>query len=127
MVLKETAPNSTLCLKATPKPKLNEAQFNCSDCFFQGTNNDKLTKHISLKHTIQPCMENIMKCKNCGEQFNNKRNLMYHRKSKHINSVAYCRNKLEGNCSYEDNMCWWNHAEKKILHAIFVMKFLKQA
>ena len=38
---------------------------------------------------------------------------MYHRKSKHLNTVAYCKNYLEGKCQYSDDMCWWNHSEKR--------------
>lgn len=37
---------------------------------------------------------------------------MYHRKTKHLNTVAYCKNYIEGKCNYADSMCWWNHAEK---------------
>ena len=38
---------------------------------------------------------------------------MDHRKSKHLNTVAFCRNKLEGKCNYTDAKCWWNHMEKQ--------------
>ena len=58
-------------------------------------------------------MQSTIKCKNCGEQFSSKWNLMYHRKSKHLNTVAFCRNNLGGNCPYSDDMCWWNHGERQ--------------
>ena len=38
---------------------------------------------------------------------------MNHRKSKHLENVAYCRNNIEGKCTYADNMCWWNHNEEQ--------------
>ena len=38
---------------------------------------------------------------------------MYHRKSKHLNTVAFCRNNLGGKCPYSDDMCWWNHGERQ--------------
>ena len=34
---------------------------------------------------------------------------MEHRKDKHIESVANCKNNLEGKCPYTDKMCYWNH------------------
>ena len=24
-----------------------------------------------------------------------------------------CRNKIKGNCDFADDICWWNHAEKR--------------
>ena len=36
-------------------------------------------------------------------------NLMKHRKVNHIETIAHCKNKLEGNCPFSDQKCWWNH------------------
>ena len=96
--------------KNYPKGKSEEAQFNCTECLYQATSNEELTKHINLKH--KTFKENKITCKNCGEQFGTKWNLMYHRKSKHLNTVAFCRNKQEGHCPFADDMCWWNHVKK---------------
>ena len=38
---------------------------------------------------------------------------MNHKKSKHLDTVAYCRNNIEGRCSYSDEMCWWNHGKRE--------------
>ena len=57
--------------------------------------------------------ENKIKCNNCGDGFENKWNLMHHRKLKHLNTVALCRNNQEGRCTFTDEKCWWIHAEKK--------------
>ena len=38
---------------------------------------------------------------------------MNHRKNKHSDTVAFCRNFCEGNCTYSDEMCWWNHNKKQ--------------
>ena len=94
----------------TQKPKYycTEPQYNCTECFFQGSNTEELTKHISIKHTAQ----GGMKCRNCGKMFQTKSNLMYHRKSEHLNTVAPCRNNMEGLCSYSNKMCWWSHEAK---------------
>ena len=88
-----------------------EEEFNCTKCDFQATSNIELDKHINLKHTTYDKDKRFhdIKCKNCGEQFGNKRNLMNHRKSNHSNTVAPCRNNLVGKCTFTDEMCWWKH------------------
>jgi hypothetical protein len=101
-------------IKATAKSKLIETEFNCNECFFQGTSKTELSKHINLKHNRKERKtESTITCNNCGEQFSTKWNLMHHWKSRHLNTVAYCRNNIEGKCNYADDMCWWNHAEKQ--------------
>ena len=87
-----------------------DVQYNCTKCFFQGTNKEELSKHIEIKHMV----EGSIKCRTCGEHFNTKSNLMNHRKDKHLNTVAHCRNNLKGTCSYPSRMCWWNHADPNI-------------
>ena len=90
-----------------------EEEFNCAECFFQGTNKVELERHFDLKHTRRENIEeNAITCKNCGDKFKTRMNLMYHRKSKHLNTVAYCRNKREGKCDFSDDKCWWNHQER---------------
>ena len=84
-------------------------EYNCTECFFQGSSADELKTHITIKHTIQ----GGFKCRNCGDSFRFKPNLMDHRKSEHSSTVAPCRNNLRGACSYTSNMCWWNHTHKK--------------
>ena len=37
---------------------------------------------------------------------------MYHRKNKHSNSIAMCRNKLKDQCNFPDDVCWWSHEKK---------------
>ena len=90
--------------------KVRERQYNCNDCDFQGTKEIELNKHINLKHRVPgQFIDQKIKCRNCGDIFTTKWNLMTHRKKMHMNTVAFCRNKTEGNCDYSDDMCWWNH------------------
>ena len=99
--------------KAIRKMIIKEDEFNCNECYFQGTSKSELSKHFNLKHTTdQKEEENVITCKTCGDKFSTKWSLMNHRKAKHINTVAFCRNKLEGKCDFADEKCWWNHAEK---------------
>ena len=99
--------------QSSPKRE-KESQFNCPDCFFQGTRQMELNKHINLKHKSAGRDDGTLNCRNCGESFSSKWNLMNHRKNKHAETVAYCRNNLEGKCTYADNMCWWSHDKKDI-------------
>ena len=104
-------------VEASPKrvkPKFREVEYNCSQCFFQGTSQRELNNHINLKHTRREYRnESLISCNNCGEQFHSKSDLMHHRKTKHFNTIALCRNNLVGKCMYADQMCWWNHAERR--------------
>ena len=92
------------------KPKRRELEFNCNDCDFQGTTEIELDKHILLKHRIDGRnMDVKLKCRNCGEQFTAKWDLMNHRKTMHSSTVAVCRNYSVGKCNFSAEICWWNH------------------
>ena len=88
--------------------KVKEPEYNCLKCDFQGTRQEELDKHIQLKHSSQ----GMMKCRNCGKEFESKSCLMVHRKTEHRNTVAQCRNKLAGHCYFSGDDCWWNHKEE---------------
>ena len=95
--------------------KSREEEFNCMKCAYQGNSHFQLQKHINLKHTNDEnavvTAEHI-KCRICGEDFEEKANLMIHRKIKHKNFVARCKNYEERNCSYTSESCWWIHETK---------------
>ena len=98
--------------------KSREKEYNCCECDYQGSKEMELTKHVNLKHSVVGNVANnvdvdgMIKCRNCGDLFTTKWNLMNHRKSEHWNTVAFCRNYLQGKCDFADNICWWSHAEK---------------
>ena len=98
--------------KYRQKSYIEEKEFNCNDCDFQGNDRNLLQKHINIKHT----MINKVNCRSCGEEFTMKRDLMQHRKKKHIETVAPCSKKINGQCDYSDEMCWWSHEKKTELH-----------
>jgi transcription elongation factor Elf1 len=92
--------------------KKYEVEYNCTECFFQGSSKNELSKHINIKHRIEDTsMDGSIKCRNCGESFSTKSDLMKHRKDKHLITVAYCKNNLKGTCYYSTKMCWWNHSD----------------
>ena len=97
------------------KGKVVELEYNCDECFYQGTTSGELLKHNEIKHKASETPRNNLgssvKCRNCGEVFESKYNFMVHRKIKHLSTVAYCRNYANKTCSYSSEMCWWNHTE----------------
>ena len=80
-------------------------EFNCNECKFVATTEFLLSKHKQFKHGSRAQKtEPDIECKHCGEKFNDKWNLMNHRKLMHIQTVALCKNKLEGNCNFTADM-----------------------
>ena len=49
---------------------------------------------------------------------------MNHRKIMHIQTVALCRNKLEGNCNFIADICWWNHEETQNNHVVKIACYI---
>ena len=82
-----------------------ELDIKCSNCEKRCAEVEESSKHIERKHSL---VQSI-KCKNCGNEFSTKNKLMIHRKVEHPETVAACRNNLEGKCRYEADLCWWNH------------------
>ena len=48
-------------------------------------------------------------CRNCGEAFNSKHNLMSHRKQAHVANVRPCRDFQQNNCRRGEARCWYKH------------------
>ena len=108
--------------KPKPKPKVTvnekrqkEDEFNCNECDFQGTSNIQLKKHFDLKHNQKEILKGSIACRNCGEMFNEKWNLMNHRKNMHSSNVATCRNFSVGKCNFSAELCWWKHEHDTII------------
>ena len=88
-----------------PETSVEEEEHNCMECDFQATSKEHLEKHIKIKHRLT--------CRVCDEVFETKPNLMVHRKQKHANLVATCRNYKTEKCPFADSKCWWNHYVQK--------------
>ena len=115
-----------------------KGNFKCGHCDFIFGKSSDLKYHMKDKHItmVQPCKyfvkgtcyfsevscwyshqsdANIEKttmnqfiCKYCYESFGVKHEMMQHRKHKHDNNVANCREYEKGSCKYE-NYCWFKH------------------
>ena len=42
----------------------------------------------------------------------------------HIQTVALCRNRLEGNCNFTAEICWWNHEETQNNHVVKIACYI---
>ena len=112
--------------------KTEHIQVQCNICQYLCCGEKELNKHINLKHLEQnnKCEHNCnevdesrkhlnpphvtergFRCRHCEKEFTLKSNLMSHRKSEHPNTVAPCRNYLEGHCNRGYDSCWWNHKD----------------
>ena len=85
--------------------KVKEPEYNCLKCDFQGTRQEELDKHIQLKHSSQ----GMMKCRNCGKEFESKSCLMVHRKTEHGNSSKV---KLSKSFPENKNKRKWNQTNR---------------
>ena len=95
---------------------IEEPESNCKSCDFQTTTDQQLRKHFTLKHTLKGLKEDEeVSCRNCGDSFIGKINLMIQRKQAHSSTVAYCENYKENRCSFSSDKCYWNHTEKVAL------------
>ena len=91
---------------------IRELEFNCMECAYQGHSKFQLEKHMKLKHENKGeaySLEGQIKCRICAEVFEEKANLMIHRKIKHTSLVAQCKNYEERTCTFTPESCWWIH------------------
>ena len=94
----------------------SDLEFNCNDCSFQGDSENSLKKHMNVTHhkssETNHSTESSWTCNTCGSKIDSKRNLMVHRKEKHPAIIKSCRYFLQGNCAFEENICWYSHGDK---------------
>ena len=96
------------------EPTNYEEEFNCMECCCQGNTKFQLDKHKNLTHGNREELSSILeliKCRICDEAFEEKSNLMIHRKLKHKELVKQCKFYEKGLCSRTPESCWWNHGK----------------
>ena len=49
-------------------------------------------------------------CKFCDNSFKDKSDFMEHKKNAHIQAVPKCKNFMKGNCSFNNDKCWYSHS-----------------
>ena len=131
----DTNQNNTQTLEETNKhendPQLNK--ISCHLCKLKFRNRNELTDHKREAHkTFKPCRnmddceygdkcyfnhnavpEGMLRCFQCGTEFNTLNKLMIHRKNIHGN-VQTCKKYLNNECQREDT-CWWSHRSDNLL------------
>ena len=83
---------------------------NCTECDFYCDDKTNFARHKLLIHANK----NDIRCRICGETFKSKADLMSHRKIEHTKSVAFCKNFKEGECTFSNEGCWWNHESQPV-------------
>ena len=71
------------------------------------------TKRNLDAHTWEIHDESIA-CNFCENMFENKRDLMKHKKEEHTEKVDICWQYLGGKCEFEEEKCWFLHKDKNI-------------
>ena len=79
----------------------------CKRCDYEAQDRYELDGHIWMEHEEDE--EGHITCKFCRERFANVANLMVHKKIKHKEKIATCKNFIEGGCPFEDKRCWFLH------------------
>ena len=74
----------------------NSCRFEAKECWY--------------KHENKQSEKDVDRC--CSEIFKEKREFRKHLKAMHRNEVARCRDFENGQCSLDDNTCWFVHEEK---------------
>ena len=110
----------------------------CRVCGETFLSKPKLMEHRKLKHseTVANCNKNNMgkcpysskmcwwkhnlesnskrseqdfNCFNCSKTFNNKGEMMVHKKQMHRSTVRYCNSYIDDECKFNDQSCWFRH------------------
>lgn len=86
-------------------------QYSCFDCDFQDNSRDIFMNHRRIEHSKQSKLqdENGFKCRNCGETFELKWQLMEHRRIKHPEMRRPCYYDAVNKCSFSEYLCWYKH------------------
>ena len=98
-----------------PDESYFDKDFYCKVCCRWCTTEKELAIHMQ-DHT--PVHQKSMEiesydfsCNFCEERFTKRGGLMIHKKKKHTDKVAICRQNSSGQCGYGDNLCWFLHCE----------------
>ena len=74
--------------KSPSEEKINEKEYNCMGCSFQGTEESELRRHVHIKHTNTSNGNNQDDCSICGHRFTSRRDLDKHKKNNHVGGIT---------------------------------------
>ena len=84
---------------------------NCRKCEYEAEDKYDLDAHTWTEHDDEEAEESIV-CTFCDKRFTSLEQLMKHKKKKHTDKVSSCWKFVDGNCSFGDEKCWFNHNSK---------------
>ena len=79
---------------------MGQCKFDDEVCWYSHVLNNQKDKK-------DPLSENT--CKECNNTFLTKTELMKHKKKSHKDKIQTCRKYSQGNCSFDENSCWYSH------------------
>ena len=83
---------------------------NCDQCGYEAENMYVLDAHTWEMH------DDSIKCNLCDNTFENKRDLMIHKKEDHTEKIELCWHYSKGTCPYGEDKCWFIH-EKEVAYS----------
>ena len=83
----------------------------CTHCGYPAQDLCDLGAHIYEWHAEANWNE-VFECSICDMRYPCKKELMSHRKKKHIEIVPICRNYIKGTCHFEN--CWYKHERNEM-------------
>ena len=95
-----------------PKPKLHNHKDNCCAVSYGECENQPTSIHEKENHEVAKwwLANEDYNCINCGEELDNYKDLMNHRRDNHRKRTT-CRYFLLGNCNFDQETCWYLHSQ----------------
>ena len=78
----------------------DQCKFNENVCWYSHEKNTKSEADVSSSENA---------CNECDANFTSKKELMKHKKLVHKQNIQKCRKYLQGNCAFEEQICWFSH------------------
>ena len=97
-----------------PSKKVNRYFPECSwgeECLYRHVENDETNTGEEVQ--AQPDMK--FTCKTCNNEFQNKNDMMMHKKREHPNTVNICKDLVTNSCRKGLRSCWFHHDQQEIL------------
>ena len=87
----------------------------CKKCDFEAEDGYQLDGHFWAEHDDSDL--DLLPCQHCDEKFEKLKDLMNHKKMKHVENVSKCWHFINGFCPFGDETCWFRHEmERKELN-----------
>ena len=86
----------------------------CKVCGFEAEDGYQLDGHFWTEHDEEEESKKLFQCQHCAESFSILKDLMIHKKKRHIEVVDLCWNFTNDLCPFGDEKCWFQHKVEPI-------------